>query len=174
MTHLRKKMLEDLERRNYSASTARCYLRAVEDFARYFRRPLDQLGPAQIRWYQAQLFRDRKLADHTVAQRLTALRFFYSKTLGRSWSVSLTPYPKRVCRLPSVLSQQEVARLIEATDSVIHHATGVRRAELIRLQLRDIDSERMVVHVRGGKGRKDRDVMLSQQLNKVLRLDESD
>ena len=69
MTHLRKKMLEDLERRNYSASTARCYLRAVEDFARYFRRPLDQLGPAQIRWYQAQLFRDRKLADHTVAQR---------------------------------------------------------------------------------------------------------
>ena len=105
---------------------------------------------------------------------LTALRFFYSKTLGRSWSVSLTPYPKRVCRLPSVLSQQEVARLIEATDSVIHHATGVRRAELIRLQLRDIDSERMVVHVRGGKGRKDRDVMLSQQLNKVLRLDESD
>ena len=57
---------------------------------------------------------------------------------------------------------------------MIHHATGVRRAELIRLQLRDIDSERMVVHVRGGKGRKDRDVMLSQQLNKVLRLDESD
>ncbi len=82
MTRLRQKMLEDLERRNYSANTARCYLRAVEHFARYFQQAPDQLGPEQIRQYQAHLFRDRKLADHTVAQRLTALRFFYNKTLG--------------------------------------------------------------------------------------------
>ncbi len=173
MTHLRKTMLEELERRNYSASTAGCYLRVVQDFARYFQQAPGRLGPDQIRSYQAHLFRDRKLADNTVSQRLAALRFFYLKTLGRSWNLSLTPYPKRARRLPSVLSPKEVARLIDAAGSSFHrmllmtlYATGVRRAELVRLQLRDIDSERRVVHVRGGK---DRDIMLSEQLLAALR-----
>ena len=173
MTHLRKTMLEELERRNYSASTAGCYLRVVQDFARYFQQAPGRLGPDQIRSYQAHLFRDRKLADNTVSQRLAALRFFYLKTLGRSWNLSLTPYPKRARRLPSVLSPREVARLIDAAGSSFHrmllmtlYATGVRRAELVRLQLRDIDSERRVVHVRGGK---DRDIMLSEQLLAALR-----
>ncbi len=176
MTHLRKKMLEELERRNYSASTVRCYLGVVEDFARYFQQAPDRLGPDQMRSYQAHLFRDCKLADNTVSQRLAALRFFYLKTLRRSWNLSLTPYPKRARRLPSILSQEEVARLIDCADSTFHrmllmtlYATGVRRAELVRLQLSDIDSGRMVVHVRGGKGRKDRDVMLSEQLLAALR-----
>ena len=136
----------------------------------------DRLGPEHIRKYQAHLFRDRKLAANTVAQRLTGLRFFYFKTLRRSWDLSLTPYPKKPRRLPSILSQQEVARLIDAASSMFHrmilmtlYATGVRRAELTQLQLNDIDSERMAVHVRGGKGRKDRDVMLSEQLLVALR-----
>ena len=176
VTHLRKMMLEELERRNYSASTTHCYIRTVEDFALFFQRPPDQLGLEEIRNYQAHLFRDRKLAGNTVSQRLAALRFFYLKTLRKSWNLSLMPYPKKARRLPSVLSQQEVAGLIEAADSVFHrmilmtlYATGVRRAELIRLQLSDINSRRMVVHVRGGKGRKDRDVMLSRQLLVSLR-----
>ena len=176
MTRLRQQMLEDLERRNYSANTVRCYIRAVEDFALYFQRPPDRLGPEQIRKYQAHLFRDRKLADNTVAQRVAALRFFYIKTLGQAWNLAQAPYPKKARRLPSILSPQEVARLIEAADSVFHrmilltlYATGVRRAELTQLQLNDINSERMVVHVRGGKGRKDRDVMLSEQLLVALR-----
>ncbi len=170
MTRLRRQMLEGLERRNYSVSTIRCYLDAVEDFALYHRRSPDRLGPEHIRQYQAHLFRDRKLGANTVAQRLTGLRFFYFKTLRRSWDLSLTPYPKKPRRLPSILSAQEVARLIDAADSVFHrtilmtlYATGVRRAELTQLKLNDIDSERMVVHIRGGKGRKDRDVMLSEQ-----------
>ena len=140
MTHLRKMMLEELERRNYSASTTHCYIRTVEDFALFFQRPPDQLGLEEIRNYQAHLFRDRKLAGNTVSQRLAALRFFYLKTLRKSWNLSLMPYPKKARRLPSVLSQQEVAGLIEAADSVFHrmilmtlYATGVRRAELIRL-----------------------------------------
>ena len=169
-------MLEELERRNYSANTFRCYIRAVEDFARYFKRRPDRLGPEPIRQYQAHLFRDRKLAANSVAQRLTGLWFFYFKTLRRSWDLSLTPYPKKPRRLPSILSQQEVAQLIDAAESMFHrmilmtlYATGVRRAELTRLQIHDIDSQRRAVHVRGGKGRKDRDVMLSEQLLVALR-----
>ena len=176
MTRLRRQMLEELERRNYSASTIRCYLDAVEDFALYHRRSPDRLGPEHIRQYQAHLFRDRKLGANTVAQRLTGLRFFYFKTLRRSWDLSLTPYPKKPRRLPSILSPQEVARMIDAADSAFHRmivmtldATGVRRAELTQLKLNDIDSERMAVHVRGGKGRKDRDVMLSEPLLVHLR-----
>ena len=169
-------MLEELERRNYSANTFRCYIRAVEDFARYFQRRPDRLGPEHSRQYQAHLFRDRKLAANSVAQRLTGLRFFYFKTLRRSWDLSLTPYPKKPRRLPSILSQQEVARLIDAADSMFHrmilmtlYATGVRRAELTRLQIDDIDSQRRAVHVRGGKGRQDRDAMLSEPLLVALR-----
>ena len=176
MTRLRQMMLEELERRNYSASTARAYLRTVEDFARYFQKPPDRLGPEQIHQYQAHLFHDRKLCGNTVSQRVAALRFFYLKTLRRSWNLSLMPYPKSVRRLPSILSQPEVARLIDCAESSFHrmllmtlYATGVRRAELLRLKISDIDSERMVVHVRGGKGRKDREVMLSEPLLVALR-----
>ena len=82
MTRLRQQTLEELERRNYSANTIRVYLRAVEDFACYFKRRPDRLGPEHIREYQAHLLRDRKLAANTVAQRLTGLRFFYCKTLS--------------------------------------------------------------------------------------------
>lgn len=120
VTHLRKMMLEELERRNYSQSTTRTYLRTVEDFARYFHRRPDQLGPAHIREYQAHLFSERKLAPNTVTQRLAALRFFFIKTLRRSWSTIETPYPKKVFRLPAILSQKEMARLIDSADTLYH------------------------------------------------------
>lgn len=176
MTRLRKMMLEELERRNYSESTTRVYLYTVEDFARFFHRPPDQLGPEQIREFAAHMFRVRKLADNTVAQRVAALRFFFTRTLKRSWPIDLTPYPKKRTQLPVILSPDEVARLIESADSPFHrtilvtlYATGVRRAELANLKSTDIDSQRMVVHIRGGKGRKDRDVMLSPNLLEDLR-----
>ena len=76
MTHLKKLMLEELERRNYAASTTRAYLRAVGEYARYFNRPPDQLGPDHIRQYQAHLFRERKLQPNTVIQHLGGIRFF--------------------------------------------------------------------------------------------------
>jgi hypothetical protein len=82
MTRLRKMMLEELERRNYSEGTTRCYQRAVADFARYFHRSPDQLRPEHAREYQAYLFRDRKLRATSVTQRLAALRFFFLKTLA--------------------------------------------------------------------------------------------
>src|SRR6202049_2713741 len=169
-------MLEELQRRNYSQHTTRYYIRTVEDFARRFHLPPDRLGPRHIREYQAELFQKKKLATPTVRQRLAALRFFYIKTLKKAWSVEDTPYPKTTRRLPTILSQEEVARLIDAARPPLHrtllmtlYATGLRRAELARLKVSDIDSQRMVIHVRGGKGRKDRDVLLSPKLLDELR-----
>lgn len=176
MTHLRKIMLEELERRNYAQTTIDCYVRTVEHFSRYFHRSPDQLGPQHIREYQAALFKKWKLAPNTVNQRLAALRFFYIQTLQRAWSVAETPYPKKVLKLPIILSQEEVARLIDSAQTPFHrivlmtlYATGVRRAELARLKVSDIDSRRMVIHIQGGKGRQDRDVMLSPRLLHALR-----
>jgi len=94
VTHLRKMMLEDLQRRNYSQDTIRCYIRTVEDFSRRFNRPPDRLGPRHIREYQAELFQKRKLSPGTVTTRLAALRFFYTKTLKKAWNIAETPYPK--------------------------------------------------------------------------------
>jgi site-specific recombinase XerD len=169
-------MLEELERRNYAQSTIRAYIRTVEHFARHFHCPPDRLGPEHIRQYQAAMFRTWKLAPSTVTQRLAALRFLYIQVLKRNWSVAETPYPKKVLHLPQILSQQEVARLIDATETPFQrmlvmtlYATGARRAEVAQLKVSDIDSERMVVHIRGGKGRKDRDVMLSPALLEALR-----
>jgi site-specific recombinase XerD len=122
------------------------------------------------------LFTELKLSPNTVILRLAALRFFYIHVLKRSWSIAETPYPKKVRHLPQVLSQEEVARLIDAADTPFHrillmtlYATGARRAEAAHLKVGDIDSQRMVVHIRGGKGAKDRDVMLSPKLLEALR-----
>src|SRR2546429_5615339 len=104
-------MLEELQRRNVSEHTIRYYIRTVEDFARHFNRPPDRLGPRHIREYQAELFQKRKLSPGTVAIRLAALRFFYIKTLKKSWSIAETPYPKKTRRLPTILSQKEVEQL---------------------------------------------------------------
>jgi integrase/recombinase XerD len=102
MTRLRKMMLEELERRNYSEATTRCYIRTVEDFSRRFKRSPDCLGPEHIREYQAELFKKRKLSPGTVTQRLAALGFFYVKTLKKAWSIAETPYPKKGFYLPSI------------------------------------------------------------------------
>jgi len=176
VTRLRKMMLDELERRNYSQTTRRAYLVGVEQFAKHFHRSPEQLGLDDIRDYQAHLFRVRKLKPATVAVRLAALRFLFVAVLKRPWTVADTPYPKRPDKLPVVLSQDEVARLIDSALTPLHravlmtlYATGLRRAELTRLKVTDIDTERMVIHVLGGKGRKDRDVMLSPKLLDELR-----
>lgn len=176
MTQLRKTMLEELQRRNMSKITTRIYLHAVEEFAQYFKTPPDRLGLEHVRQYQAHLFTDRKLEPVSVAQQLSALRFFFLKTLKRPWMVEDMPVPKQPIRLPDILSQEEVERLIQCADSPLHrvcilvlYATGLRREELVRLKVEDIDSGRMLVHVRQGKGRKDREVMLSPRLLTELR-----
>jgi len=176
VTHLRNMMLEELQLRNYAENTTRSYIHTVEDFARRFHLPPDRLGPRHIREYQAELFQKRKSSPSTVAQRLAALRFFYTKTLRKAWSVVETPYPKKAHPLPTILSQEEVTQLIDAALTPGHrtilmtlYATGIRNAELTRLKVSDIDSKRMVIHIQGGKGRRDRDVLLSPKLLDELR-----
>src|SRR5260370_2638379 len=168
-------MLEELERRNYAQTTINSYIQTIEDFARYFRRPPDQLTREQIREYQAYLFRERKLAASTVTQRLAALRFFYTQTIKKAWSVADTPYPKKTRPLPSILSPEEVAHLIDSSQTRFHrmvlmtlYGTGGRRAELARLQIPDIASRRLVIHIRGGDRRPDPDVILPPPLLDTL------
>src|SRR5262245_59026272 len=171
MTFLRKRMLEELQRRNYSPETTRLYLFAVKDFANHFGKRPDQLGSEHLRRYQLYLLNERKLCVGSVVARTSALRFFFGKVLRRPYREIDLVYPKRPERLPVILSEEEVARLIESTTTSYHrvilitlYATGLRREELCRLKVEDVDSKRMVIHVRQGKGNKDRDVTLSPRL----------
>ena len=177
VTHLRKVMLEELQRRNFSSATIRGYIGAVERFARYFGKPPDQLGPEHIRKWQAYLLHERKLAVGTVVNQVAGLRFFFVRTLKRRFPPDSIPYPKYSHqRIPKVLSPDEVVRLIEAAGNLQARAilmalysTGMRRSELAGLRVEDIDSERMVIHIRKGKGGKDRDVPLCPKLLETLR-----
>jgi site-specific recombinase XerD len=176
VTHLKKMMLEELQRRNYSQNTTRSYLQIVRDFARHFKRPPDQLGPDEIRQYQVHLIQERKMGVRTVGHCTAALRFFFVKTLKRHYPVEEVPYPKQPRRLPIVLSQEEAVALINSAKNLYHRAmlmtlysTGMRRAELCKLKVEDIDSKRMILHIRQGKGGKDRDVPLSPVLLETLR-----
>jgi integrase/recombinase XerD len=152
------------------------YIHAVEDFAKYFHRSPDRLSPEHIRQYQVHLFQDCKLSPGTIQSRTSALRFLFVKTLRRPYLPDDIPVPKRQRRMPTVLSQEEVEQLIASARNLMHrtmlimlYATGLRRAELCHLKVSDIDSERMVIHVRQGKGGRDRDVLLSPKLLGTLR-----
>jgi len=169
-------MLEELQRRNFSQTTVKTYLKVVEDFARHFHRPPDQLGREQIRAYQVYLLQERKLGVRTVALHTAALRFFFCKTLKRAYPVEEVPYPRAPRRLPVILTREEAVRLIDSASNLFHRAmlitiysTGMRRAELCNLKVEDIDSTRMIIHIRQGKGGKDRDVPLSPKTLETLR-----
>jgi site-specific recombinase XerD len=169
-------MLEELQRRNYSQTTVNTYLKVVEDFARHFGRPPDELGKEQLRAYQVHLLQDRKLGVRTVGLHTAALRFFFCKTLKRMYPVEEVPYPRAPRRLPIILTREEAIRLIDSASNLFHRAmlitmysTGMRRAELCRLKVEDIDSTRMLIHIRQGKGGKDRDVPLSPKTLETLR-----
>ncbi|MGA8440490.1 MAG: site-specific integrase [Candidatus Sulfotelmatobacter sp.] len=177
MTQLRQKMLEELQRRNYSDRTAKTYVRVVRDFAEYFHQPPARLGPEQIRQYQAHLFQAKKLSPATVSQYVSALRFLFIKTLHRHFLAEHIPFPKSRKRLPTVLSPEEVARLIDSACNLYHrtllmtlYSTAMRRAELCRLKVHDIDSKRMMIRINQGKGSRDREVPLSPKLLETLRV----
>jgi integrase/recombinase XerD len=148
----------------------------VKEFAEYFHKSPDLLGAEEVRRYQLYLINDKKLAAQTVKVRMSALRFFYWKTLKcRDLYFDDLPMPKTPKRLPRVLSPEEIVRLIQAASSLIHrtvlillYATGIRRAELRWLQVTDIDSQRMVIHIQQGKGRRDRDIPMTPLVLKVL------
>jgi len=173
MTPLRQRMLEDMEMRNLSARTQKSYVRQVAQFAKHFDKSPDQLGAEEIRTYLLSLVRrDASCNQFNVSR--CALRFFYEVTLKRE-------FPDIVCakkpkKLPVVLSQSEVGQLLAAPKKLKHraivttlYAAGLRVSELVGLRVTDIDSQRMVIRVRQGKGNKDRYVMLSPKLLALLR-----
>jgi len=177
VTHLRQTMLDELQRRNYAKTTVESYIHAVEQFAKHFKRRPDRLNQDYLRTYQAYLLRERKLGPRTVRLHVAALRFFFVKTLKRRYSLDDTPYPKAPRRLPQILSVDEVTRLIAAAGSLSQrtmlmtlYSTGMRNAELRHLQVRDIDSRRMLIHIQHGKGGRDRYVPLSATLLATLRV----
>lgn len=175
MTPLRQRLVDDLRLRNYSPRTIEAYVAGVARFAQYFRRSPDQLGAEEVRAFQLQML-ERKTSWSQFNQTVCALRFFYGTTLGRAEEMPLIPYGKRPRTLPSVLAPEEVVRLFAAARAgrerlrlQTAYACGLRISELTGLQVTDIDSARMVVIVRQGKGRKDRLVPLSSRLLAELR-----
>ncbi len=177
MTPLRQKMLDELQRRNYSANTTRGYILAVRQFASYFAKSPEKLGFEELQQFQLYLLNERKLQPGTVEMRMSALRFLYKKVLKRrDISFDDLPFPKVPKRLPVVLSQQEIAQLIDAAPNLKYrtvlmllYSTGLRRTEASLLKIGDVDSGRMIIHVRQGKGQRDRDLPMSPKLLEALR-----
>jgi site-specific recombinase XerD len=175
MTPLRQRFIDDLRLRNYSPRTIETYVGRVVAFARHFGRSPELLGPEEVRVFQLHLL-ERQVSWSSFNQAVCALRFLYGTTLGRPEQLPLIPYGKRPKALPSVLAPQEVLRLIDAAptprDRVflqVAYGCGLRLSELLHLQVRDIDRARMVIHVRHGKGAKDRLVPLAPRLLEELR-----
>jgi site-specific recombinase XerD len=169
-------MLEDMGIRNLADNTQLCYLQQISAYARHFDRSPEELGPEQVRAYQTHLVKDRKLAPGSLSIVASALRFLYKVTLKREWTPDDIPMPKKPFKLPVVLSGDEVMRFLASIDSLKHrtiltaaYAAGLRVSEATHLKITDIDSQRMVLRVDQGKGRKDRYVMLSPRLLDVLR-----
>jgi integrase/recombinase XerD len=175
MTPLRQRFIDDLRLRNYADRTIETYVGRIVAFAKHFGRSPELLGPEEVRAFQLHLL-ERKASWSSFNQAVCALRFLYGTTLGRPEQLPMIPYGKRPKALPSVLAPHEVLRLIDAArtprDRVflqVAYGCGLRLSELIHLQVSDIDSARMVLHVRHGKGAKDRLVPLSQRLLAELR-----
>jgi len=170
-------MIEDMQIRNLTQHTQRAYVEQVIRFARHFRKSPEHLGPAEIRTYLLYLAQDKRLAASSIIVAVSALRFFYTVTLKRAWVVEDDiPTGRQAKKLPVVLSQDEVARFLAAVDNLKHrviltvcYATGLRISEAVRLTPAAIDSQRMVIRVEQGKGRKDRYVMLPPRLLDMLR-----
>ncbi len=172
MTSLRQRMTEDMQVRNLALNTQSSYLQQVSQFARYFKRSPEQLGPEEIRAYQVYLTNERKLAPGSVLIAVAALRFLYKVSLKREWSFDeVIPAPKAPQKLPVILSPEEVLQFLSCIGSMKHrailtvcYAAGLRISEAVSLKPTDIDSKRMVIRVDQGKGQKDRYVMLSPKL----------
>jgi integrase/recombinase XerD len=169
--------MQPIHTHNYSPATTRGYVLAIKQFAEYFGKSPEKLGAEEIRQFQLHLLKDKKLAPGTVEGRMSALRFLYKKTLKRrDIAYDDLAFPKTPRKLPAVLSPDEVARMLEAARGLLHRtilmvlfATGIRRTEASLLKVSDIDSERMVIHIRQGKGSRDRDVPMTPKLLEALR-----
>jgi len=168
-------MTEDMTVRGFTASTQRGYIRAVGDFTAFFGRSPDSAGAEDLRRYQLHM-RSSGASATTMNAAVSALRFFFTVTLGRDDAQVGMTTVREPRKLPVVLSPEEVARLLDAAPGLKYRAAlsvaygaGLRASEVVSLKLADIDSERMVIRVEQGKGRKDRYAMLPEPLLHLLR-----
>lgn len=177
MTEMRRRMEEELKLRGRSPRTQKAYLDWVARFAQHHRRPPEQMGEEQVRAYLMYLLEDQRLSRSTLVQALCALKFFYVHVLRRSCEVEDLRFPRHQKRkLPRVLSESEVRRLLDSAETLKEqvmlmtlYGAGLRLSELIHLQVKDIESGKMQIRVRQGKGGKDRMVVLSPTLLEALR-----
>lgn len=175
MTPLRQRYVDDLRLKNFSPGTIKVYVHAVAKFARHFGKSPEQLTAEDIRTYMVHLI-DKGLKRNSCVVIRNAIRHLYEDTLGRPESMASVPRPKQERRLPVVLSREEVKQVFEQvscpkqrTFLMLAYDTGLRISELIHLRIEDIDSQRMVIRVRQGKGKKDRYARLTPSLLKLLR-----
>ena len=175
MSALRRRMIDDMTLRNLSPATQRSYLHAVTKFSRHFGCPPDRLGLEDVRSFQVYLV-SQGISWPALNQIVCALRFFYGVTLDHAEIPERIVYARTPRKLPSILSADEVVRFLEAVPSLktrvaltTAYAAGLRASEAVSLKVADIDSGRMVLQVRHGKGAKDRTVMLSAALLAILR-----
>lgn len=173
MTPLRKKMLEELCRHNYATGTQQCYVAQIAKLARHFGTSPDQLTREQVQEYQDLLTRQQV---SWLPQAVAALQFFFNKTLDRNWTITHSYRRNQAKQEPMVLTLEEVAQFLAAAKPLkarmlftTMYGCGLRVSEVIRLQVTDIDSQRMVIHIRQSKGRKDRYVPLGTTLLQQLR-----
>jgi len=176
MTPLRQRMLDDMRLRNFSPCTQKAYLMAVQMFARHFGRSPEKISHEEIRQYLIHLIHERKVAWSTYNIARCGLKFLYEVTLGQQGMLQGLPCPKEPKRLPVVLTFDEVARFFDACDNqkyrtlfICAYAGGLRVSEVAHLRVQDIDSQRMLIHIRQGKGWRDRYVPLSPHLLETLR-----
>lgn len=177
MTQLRNRMVEDMQVRNFSINTQKSYTYQIAQYARYFKRSPDELSPEDIRTYQVYLTKEKKLTPQSVSIAVSALRFLYTTTLRRDWSIEeIIPAPKCPQTLPVVLSPEEVLTFFGHIGNLKHktvlmtcYAAGLRISEAVSLKPTHIDSQRMVIRVEQGKNQKDRYIMLSERLLEILR-----
>jgi integrase/recombinase XerD len=177
MTTLRQRMIEELRLRNSSEYTIRSYIGSVERFARYYGKSPDRMKAEQVRSYLLYLLEERKLSWSAIDVTRAALRFLYVRVLKQRWFDEEIQVPKRPIRLPTVLSAGEITRILDATRNLKHwtimatlYATGIRCNELRLLKVEDIDSRRMLIHIRNGKGQIQRELPLSPGLLERLRI----
>lgn len=176
MGHLQEKMVFEMERSNFSPKTIAGYISAVKGFVRYYGISPESLTSDHISRYLHQLVYTRKLSWSSVNIAYSGLKFLYTKVMDRQWDVNHLPRPRREQKLPEVLSKEEVKALIEHTTNIKHktilmllYSSGVRVGELVELKPADIDSSRMLIRVRQGKGKKDRYTLLSLRILEQLR-----
>jgi integrase/recombinase XerD len=177
MGKLQERMKRDMELRNFSLRTIKSYLWWMRDFVMHYGRSPEELGDEEIRSYLHFLLKEKDASQASLSQAYSALKFFYERTLGREWNETRIPRSLREKKLPVVLSLEEVQEAFNAIKNLKHrtilttiYSGGLRLGEALRLKVRDIDSRRMMIRVRQGKGHKDRYTLLGEKALKMLRI----